>query len=456
MRHPWACSKKETADVAGSSPSATKVGDRSIDTDPLAALKLSDSLSPAVPDSVASKGEGVTPGQLAVSMLTSAERKKSQEACYIRQKIKEAKANQEMMAMQLCQIEAQKGMKAGGKYKMSFSTGGAALTQNPPPGVDPTAGIPQGGDPTAPGPVPGGDPSTPPGGAEGPGGPGGGMNMAIFLDNSVEGKFSVYVCQDDKLSQKIVVDSAGEAGAKGSFKSVIEMDGMSAQMQGAFDNGVGVAGHQRSSSLMTFSMQSNYFRTSTELDLVQDGISKVKTASEMASGTEDFSSAMKEIGTAYIGPNLGTALFQRTLNNSLQQPTAPKLTEAQAVTTRSYFDSAGLTLSSDESDSFKEGGALAIPESDLPKLIPADFKVEFEATDWDCSGAEEFTVDADSAAFMACTEKFASQFSQETCGDPAFAAGPEATDVPVVIDSRSSEEIPELPLPPEGEIPPAP
>jgi hypothetical protein len=184
----------------------------------------------------------------------------------------------------------------------------------------------------------------------------------------------------------------------------------------------------------------------------------VKTASESSTSAADFSNSYKEIGAAFIGPNLGSALFQRTVDGSHPAPTAPvlPLTEQTVITTHSYFDSAGKTLAQDDSESFAEGGVLAVEESDMPKLVPENFKVEFEASDWDCSETEDFTMDTESSDFGACVDKFVSQFSQEDCSDTAYLGGVTAEGVGPVIDERASEEeleLPPLPPPPPADAP---
>jgi hypothetical protein len=457
----------------------TKVGEVDLETDSLSALKLSESVSPQVPASVTATGGGVEPvqnGQIAVATLTAAERKKSLEACNIRQKIKEAKANQESMAQQLCFFESQKGMKAGGKYRMRFTPPGAALTQagqpQPPGGPGGPGDMPPGG-PSGPGGAPGaptGGPGDPGAGAPGgaPGGGGSEMNLSVFLDNSVADQFAVYICDADKLTQKIVVSSASEAGAQGSFLAKMEMSGATAQLKGAFDNGVGSSGHQRAVTQMSFDMKmgssSTYVRSAIDLDLVQTGVSTVKSAVETSSEIGEFSDSYREIGAALIGPNLGSALFQRTIDSSHPAPTFEQeqlsLTAAQYVTTRSFFDNAGQVLAQSDSKSFADGGALAVADSLLPKLVADDFAVEFDSGDWDCSGAEDFTVEQNEA-FKACMDKFASQFAMETCSDPAYLIGADVADAPSVIDQRDSAGAPELPPPPPplgapgSETPPA-
>jgi hypothetical protein len=488
----FSCTKgdggKDDSASSSSEESQNKIGEINVGENSLEGLKLSESISPAVPASVTATGDGVDPkaGDLSVATLTAEDRKKSLEACQIRQKIREAKMNQEVMSMQLCYIQAQKGMKAGGKYKMSFAAGGPALrlTQSLPPAPDGNQVPPAGADaPTGSAPDVGQMPDGGAGPDAGAGAPQD-MDMAIFLDNSEAGKFKIYMCQDNKLSQKIVVEGAGETGAKGSFKAVMDMEGVSASIQGSFDSGVELPGHNRSSSQVAFDMDMGgstmHMRSNIGMDLVEDGVSVVMAANEASSTMGDFDSSFKELGTALIGPNLGAALFQRSVDAShpvetFQMPSAevpsdtndvPEIPDLPPplrltgdktyVTSRSFFDSAGYELKQSDSDSFADGGLLNVKDTDLPKLLADDFKVEFEASDWDCSGAEEFTMVTDSSSFQACADKFASSFEMETCEAGAvYGAGIEATDVDPVLDQRveGGELPPELP-PTIEDVPP--
>jgi hypothetical protein len=476
-------------------------------------------MSPDVPASVAGTGSGVDTkaGQVQIQYLKSAS--KSREACEVRDQIRQAKMQIDGIAMQLCYIESQKGLTAGGKYKMKFKpptpSGGPALAlQELPPGgptapTEPPTGAPGGQmpDPSAGGP--------PPAGAEGED-----MTLSVFLDNSAKEKFTVYMCDNGKLSQKIELVGAAGSGSKGAYKAVISGNGMDASIKGAFDNGVGLDGHQRLSTQMTFKMDmggmSNFMRSTMDLDLVKDAVSIVKVATESSTSSTDFSNASKELGTSYVGPNLGAALFQRSLDGDTPSIFAPPggdsstttdpsgdailppgdgaftdastssntnvdtgtdintdfntdistdmqmpplaLTEAEVETSRAYFDSAGNKLEPSASKSFEEGGALHIKETDLPKLLPENFSVSFDPTDWDCSGTEDIAMDTSSDAFKACAEKFAAEIPTETCDGGDFVVGVEASDVPPAIDAYAGDT-PDLiggdqPQPAPGALPP--
>ena len=487
MRHPIilvsclvavvACDKKKSAATTPEAASTTTttaekskieegtIGAISIETDTLSNLQLARSVSPEVPKSVAGSGEGVqAAGTLQVQYLVGAA--KSREACYIRDQIRQAKMQVDGIAQQLCFIESQKGMKAGGKYKMKFAAPADAalrLEDVPPPLPDPDAtGAPGGGGASEvplPSASPDASPSAPSGSPES-GAPGAPQEetFAIFLDNTVKGKFTVFMCSDGKLVQKIQLKGASTAGSQGTYKAIISGQGFDASMMGAFDNGVGSEGRQRLLSQMTFKIDmgtvSSYMRANMELDLSATKVSVVKVASESSTSAGDFSAAHKELGTAFIGPNLGAALFQRTFDDS--HPSIFGLvpqaltTGSNIETSRAFFDSSGKELAKDSSTSYADGGALNVKESDLPKLVPDSFKVAFEASDWDCSGTTDFTMDTSSAAFTACTDKFDAEFPTETCTDTAaYSVGEPAPEVKDVAEFREEAppDIDDLPEP---------
>jgi hypothetical protein len=469
-----ACGKKSDTETASNNEGgSTQVGEVNISTDALATLNLSASLVPTVPDSVTASGQGVTPGSIAVATLV--DRKKSREACLVRQRIKMARMDQEGIAAQLCYLEKVKGMAAGGKYKikltppapdMSGGPGGPTLTQ----GDMPPAG---GGDMP---PAGGGD--MPAGGGDMPaGGPGNELELSVFLDNSDPAKFKVFMCDGDKLTQKIVIDGATAKGSKGSYvvKSTNEMGDIA--IVGAFDNGVGKAGHQKATSQAAASFKmdndTNKFRTNMYLDLVADGISEVKSAFEMSS-TGSFDASMKELAAALIGPNLGAALFQHNGDSFFgggggggdlpppdgDIPPMPLTTADEVETSRAYFDSKGDILAKDDAEAFKEGGALEVKESMLPKLPPLDFDAKFDAGDWDCSGTTDIAGDVSEADFKACDAAFAAAFDDEDCDGKDFAPGAAAPDVPDLAGERvefdpSQFGLPEGEVPPTGDVPPA-
>jgi hypothetical protein len=440
----------------------------------LAKLNLSSSLAPEVPASVAAKGTGVTAGAINVAALTS--RKKSREACNIRQKIKTAKMQQESMAMDLCFIESQRGMKAGGKYKLKFSMpASAGLNLQDIPGGDiPSGDIPSGDIPS--GDIPSGDmpsgdmPSGDMPSGESPSGTGQEMTFSVFLDNSDKNNFKVFMCDNDKLTQKIVLSGASDKGSRGSYKTKFEEDGFSVSLSGQFDNGVAKAGRQTSAAQMAFAMKmgndTSHMRSSMVLDIVADGISTVKVANESSMTASDFSAADKEIGVALIGPTIGSALFQRTYTGSGSffpdggDQSVPPMTlalnaEQQVETSRTYFDNAGQTLAKADSASFNNDGPLHVKEAMFPKLLPNDFAVTFDATDWDCSGAVDFTVNMDSPEFKACETKFQPDFSDEQCDGDTYIVGFEE-EIPAFVNERGDLDGELPPFDPNAEPVPAP
>ena len=437
-------SKDGDAESDGNGNSKVKVGDISLGDNPLSSLKLSQSITASIPASVTATVKGAT--------LVNGT--KSREACMIRQKIKEAKMNEEQMAMDLCFIESQKSMKLGGKYKMTFSppSGGAMpLIQPPPPGD--SGGDMSGGD------MSGGD--TP--GADMPGGDmGEDMVMSVFLDDSDKDQLKIFMCTNDKLTQKIVIDSASKKGSKGRYKAKFDFSGNTVAIQGAFDNGVTAPDRQISNSKLQFAFSFGESkmtaRSNMLLNLSETGVSIVKVANESSMSESDFSAADKEIGVAFIGPKFGSALFQRTFTGSGSfdpgdqgPPTEPGfqdpsdsfalIEEQQVETSRAYFDSKGLKVEASASALFAAQGALEVTESHFPQLLPTDFNVTFDDTDWDCSGTVALEMDTSSDAFESCQGDFTSPFSEESCDDNAFALGMEAEGIEAIENDGEFEDI---------------
>jgi hypothetical protein len=382
--------------------------------DPLSTFKLSEALTLKIPPSVLGNGAGVSSG------ATDVERKKSLKACKVRSIVSEAKMHHEQIVMQLCALEAQKGLLSGGRFKMKIPGNSALLLQDNP-SVFPEDFGPGGPlDPGAPGP---GEPSPPddyfPKNDPPQEYPVEEMVMSVFVDRSIADKFTVFVCQNEKLSQKIVIEKVGNFASKSSYKTLMDIGPSTYEQQGTFDNGVESAGHQRLTSRAKFRWNINEKPNSSssdiELDLVENGVSLVRSASEwtssLSAGAPD-----REISAALIDPNLGSVLFQATPFKTSSTVTDSTTTATELETTRSFFDSAGKVVAKESSPSFADGGILHVTESQLPKLVADDFKVESEPSDWNCSGTTDFTYEPGSDV-EACYESTLAPSSESCYGD---------------------------------------
>jgi len=416
-------------------------------------LKLSESISPEVPQSVAAKGGGeASTGSLSVEYLVAP--KKSAEACYIRDRVREAKMNIESIAMNLCYMEAQKGMKVGKKYKMKMPT--MAMLKLQDGGMPDMGSMPTSGDPMSGSAAPTGQ-TMDPNAMQSPGampteGAGGDMpdmpeTMSIWMDDSTKGKLTVYVCQDDKLTEKYEIDRSSKTARRGSFKiKVGDGNTMDVRMAGVYENSGEEGDRSKVATDMSFKMSmgttSMYAKSSMFMNISKKEISELKIASETSMSMGDFSNAQKEIGAALIGPNFGSALLQRTFDGSSNPSMFGASTSgsSQSIeTSRAYFDSAGNQLTAESNKNFAEGGLLYLDAKALPKLLPESFDVKFDSTDWDCSGTEDFTLDMENADFKKCDDRFAAAFSDETCSGADYGAGVAFSDAPVVVNERSSE-----------------
>jgi hypothetical protein len=172
------CIDKSSEQKLSGDGGGEKVGEVDISgsEQPLAALSLCQSLMPEVPKHLLDNGAPIEPGAITVATLApDTTRKKSREACNVRARIRQGLVDQQQAAWIACFLETQKGMKAGGKYRLTYTATAPSmppmnLTQDQPPG--PGDGPSMGGDPTSGG--PGGDPTSGgPGGDPMGGGPGG-------------------------------------------------------------------------------------------------------------------------------------------------------------------------------------------------------------------------------------------------------------------------------------------
>ncbi len=430
----------------------------------LSDMKLAESINPpfskAVLDSSSStslRGMNLTAGG------------KSLERCLLQEAVSEVKTNVSMVSSQLCSLEKTPGMAWGGKYNIKFPSMGLAL-QNPGdpgfPGDPNDPGAMPGGDPGA---MPGGDPGAMPGGDPGAGGPGAGgpggdmpempTSMQVYMDNSVKGKHSVYVCQDKKLTQVIHIDEAKKgSGTKGSYAINMEMGSFGGvQISGKFDNGVSTDGRYLGEARMRFSAGDMKASSIVKMDLGKSeaDIAYIQSARETAFSFDNVSESIKGLIAGRIGPDFGMAVVQSNEPKfGPEGSTGPKTAE-------SYFNVAGQVVESSASSEFADGGKLNVGSSDLPKLLPADYKVEL--TGWDCSGTTDIDMSASgpgSEDIDSCYADMMSSAPSFGCFGGGFDQGMPVPDAPVLTgddnrfegDDFSSDGL-EVPPPPPA--PPA-
>jgi hypothetical protein len=423
------CSKKDkkenTEEENSGTPSSSGTGgSATVGTLKFSEMNLADSINPPIPASVLSSSN--TSATLRGLGLTTGG--KSRERCMLQESVSEVKTNVAMVSSQLCMLEKTPGMQWGGKYNISFSGMGMRLQDMPPGG-------------------PGGDPGMDPGaGPGGEGGPGGDMpdgmptSMQVFMDNSVAGKHSVYVCSDNTLQQVIHIDDAkAGAGAKGSYAINMDMGTIGAiQISGTFDNGIGTAGRYLGEARMRFKIGQMQASSIVKMDLglAESDVSLVQSAKETATSFDDVSTSIRELIVGRIGPSHGMSLVQ---SNDTQFGSENASTPETAY---SYFSTAGDVVASDASGDFAAGGALHVAPSDFIKLLPTDSYVALSG--WDCSG----TTDLDMSAAMGADSDMSSCYEGLSDADPTFscydgfASGESLDDAPVFTgeDNRFDEQ----------------
>jgi len=411
----------------------------------LSDLKLAASINPPIPQAVLASGSSLRGAQ-----LTSGT--KSLERCLLQEAVSEVKMNISMVSSQLCSLEKTPGMKWGGKYNIKFPSMGSGDPNDP--GAFP-------GDPNDPGAFPG-DPNDP--GAF-PGDPGpfltdssGGMDgmptsMQVFMDDSVAGKHSVYICQDNKLSQVIHVAEAKKDGAKGSYAVNMDMGTFGGvQISGNFDNAVTTAGRYLGEARMRFSAGDFKASSIVKMDLGKAAadVSYIQSARETAMSFDNVADSIKGLIAGRIGPEFGMAVVQSN---------EPKfgLTSSDPKTALSYFNVAGQIVESSASAEFAEGGNLNVGSSDFIKLLPASYKVEL--TGWDCTGTTELDMSAADSGSQDMESCFADMMTEAPsfgCYDPQYGQGMALPDAPVLTDDRFDDdsfssdglEVSDLPPPP--------
>jgi hypothetical protein len=374
-------SDEDTKDVQ-ENPDEPQTGAIAVST--IKDLNLSSALNITVPESVQAKGSGVEvneTGQLAIdsAYLTSflATRKKSQEACLIRSKVKETLDMMKGIAQELCYVEADSGSAGfGKKYYMD----GEDEVGNP-------------------------------------------MTFEFWADNSKKDELTFYFCENQKLQAKVKITGVAKDKLKGSFIAVgaqdVEGDMISYASTGEFDD------KYTDEKRTVMSLQSSFwgvmegedfvYRDRVFLNLAESQISTVKYSSSgnMPYGGEGTSS-FEETGTAKVGPNIGGALL---FNSGF----GFEEVAASSYSYKAYFDNAGTILDKDASTQFSETGALFVKDSDLLKPIDeATYQnPTYESSDWDCTGAVLLESEVDEEKLIKCDE-MTPAFDEENCYDPAL------------------------------------
>jgi hypothetical protein len=369
--------KTDNENSDGNSPETAAVGALA-----LSDLKLSDSITPPIPDQMKTSSASLS--------LTANSR--SLEQCLLRDAVSQMEMNIANVTSQLCMFENMPGMKWGGKYNISFAGMGPALRlvdeiPPPPPGdIPPPPGeeeIPDpNSDPNAPPPVGTEDPGAGPGEFDMP------ESMQVFMDDTVEGTYNVWVCQDNELVQKFTIKGAAEGkGSKGNFQVKMSLGGDNEMLlAGNFDKGVTLEGRYLGDVQMRFSMSgmeaNNYVKMN--LGLAEDDVHIIRTGNEYADSLFGSGETTKQLLAGRIGPEYGMALVQRTGG----EDSMFALEGEGPETSRAYFNAEGDIVTADSSADFEEGGTLYVTAEEMPRLLP-EFAIDFGADAWDCSGTSD-------------------------------------------------------------------
>lgn len=371
-------------------------------------LSLTGVLALTLPDSV--KGNGTT-----ASLKLAAQ--KSFEACQLRDEMREALSNIAMLKSQICFIENDPAIKFGKKYNIDLSSmmsGGGGAPGGP--------GAPDG--PGAPGgpEAPGGE-DTPPPFPLTNNNSGLPDSMQVWIDDSVAGKITVYMCQDKSLSQMISITGAKSGVAKGEMIIKQSMQGMSFHRTMNFDSKYTDADRTSLTikELISSSISSQSFsaRRILSLSLSDQGVSKVLTSftGNMGSGDSSFASV---------------GAFDKDFGSVIAKGSLPLDNEALTFSNESFFDGKSNVVDpANYPDAFGAQGKVSLGVESVPGYLASTFTPdEFPSDAWDCSGTEDIDLGAASSAgtppdMSACMESWA-ELSEESCNDPSlFAKGVE-------------------------------
>lgn len=337
--------EETTSTSAGGSVSASNLED----------LGLSAALLIDVPDAVAASGSS--------SLALTAQ--KSADACHIRHTVAKGLESLESVANMFCHFEVESDLiQYGVKYNISFE------------GV-----------------------------SESDGGAG---SFQLWIDNSGADDLKVYFCEDNSLSETIVIQGAASGRAKGYSASSGTFQGESFRRSTTFDNGFTEEGVIKLTSKSAHSSTSgDRFARLLALSLSESDISKIFTSSK---GTWQGSS-FEDAGAAFIGPEYGSVFYRGSGS------------DAQAGTYdfahRGFFNAAGEVVAQSASADFQTSGDLHVAQTVVPGFLGASFTPDAPAG-WDCSTDEEITLNPESAGHQACSDHDG-KFQDENCWE--YASG---------------------------------
>ena len=228
--------------------------------------------------------------------------------------------------------------------------------------------------------------------------------MQLWADNSVGGQLTVYVCHAGSLQEKIIVNSSNSVGASGSVRHMGSGSGSTWSSNISFDfteSGVKVVSGQN-----IFTDGSNKFATDSSLTFRDAGVSNMTMSNKGSSadfGTFADRGAVRHNGT------MGQAMFKGTGTHN---------SETYDFSSRSTFDKDGYASANSSATS-----DVTVTGSELPAFLAVSFSID-PPSGWDCSGGKEITVNADTAAHLACERSHNMNFD---CFGADFAQGDSET-----------------------------
>jgi hypothetical protein len=216
-------------------------------------------------------------------------------------------------------------------------------------------------------------------------------SFSLWVDNSEQDKLTLYQCYDNKLALKISIDSATEAGAKGSLNLAFNdsEDGVPTDFRYNINFDLSDSTLQQLQSQFTVKNSSVDYADSVSVTLADGGVSKFSSALKGAilDGNVALRGLIKHNGTQ------GQAMMKYALSS--------EETGDIKISTKSTFNAEGALA-----DNSTAADEVRVAPTELPSFLPEGFTVE-APTGWDCQTEETIDIKMktgpSAAAHAACS-----------------------------------------------------
>jgi len=235
-------------------------------------------------------------------------------------------------------------------------------------------------------------------------------SFSLWVDNSEQDKLTLYQCYDNKLALKISIDSATEAGAKGSLKFAFNdsEDGIQTDVRYNMSFDLSDSTLQQLQSQFTVKNSSVDYADSVSVTLADEGVSKFSSAFKGADPEGNYSlrGLIKHNGTQ----------GQATMKYALSSAETGDIN----FSTKSTFNAEGVLA-----DNSTAADEVRVAPTELPSFLPEGFTVE-APTGWDCQTEETIDIKmktGPSAAAHAACSVSEENLSFDECNGDGYDVG---------------------------------